>query len=229
MRDVVVDRGAASDDGAGADDGALAHERLVADDRARADVRAGEDDRVRADRRAGLDDERAGSSLPARSRARRASARRLAEDRAVLDASRRRRARRRRGRRRGRRRSRRAPTVADGLRTRPGADGVGIADTLVRPMGATTDRPVLRGAVLGLGMMGRHHARLLQATPGVRFAGAVDPGGDRYGAVADPAPRVPVDRRRCSRRRRRTSPSSRCRPTSTSPRCATWPRPAWTC
>jgi UDP-N-acetylglucosamine 3-dehydrogenase len=36
-------------------------------------------------------------------------------------------------------------------------------------------------------MIGRHHARLLQTTPGVRFAGAVDPGGDRYGAVADPA------------------------------------------
>lgn len=54
-------------------------------------------------------------------------------------------------------------------------------------MVATTDRPVLRGAVLGLGMMGRHHARLLQSMPGVRFAGAVDPGGDRYGAVVDPA------------------------------------------
>jgi UDP-N-acetylglucosamine 3-dehydrogenase len=35
-------------------------------------------------------------------------------------------------------------------------------------------------------MIGRHHARLLQTTPGVRFAGAMDPGGDRYGAVADP-------------------------------------------
>jgi predicted dehydrogenase len=50
-------------------------------------------------------------------------------------------------------------------------------------MGASPDRPLLRGAVLGLGMMGRHHARLLQSTEGVRFAGAVDPGGDRYGAV----------------------------------------------
>ena len=43
----------------------------------------------------------------------------------------------------------------------------------------------LRGAVLGLGMIGRHHARLLQSSPRVAFAGAVDPGGDRYGAVAD--------------------------------------------
>jgi predicted dehydrogenase len=45
----------------------------------------------------------------------------------------------------------------------------------------------LRGAVVGLGMIGRHHARLLQASPEVEFAGAVDPGGDRFGAVHDPA------------------------------------------
>jgi predicted dehydrogenase len=36
-------------------------------------------------------------------------------------------------------------------------------------------------------MIGRHHARLLQTSPRVVFAGAVDPGGDRYGAVADPS------------------------------------------
>ncbi len=57
-------------------------------------------------------------------------------------------------------------------------------------MGLVTEsispRP-LRGAVLGLGMIGRHHARLLQASPRVAFTGAVDPGGDRFGAVADPA------------------------------------------
>jgi UDP-N-acetylglucosamine 3-dehydrogenase len=34
-------------------------------------------------------------------------------------------------------------------------------------------------------MIGRHHARLLQASPRVAFAGAVDPGGDRFGAVHD--------------------------------------------
>jgi predicted dehydrogenase len=45
----------------------------------------------------------------------------------------------------------------------------------------------LRGAVLGLGMIGRHHARLLQASPEVEFVGAVDPGGDRFDAVHDPA------------------------------------------
>ena len=34
-------------------------------------------------------------------------------------------------------------------------------------------------------MMGRHHARLLQTTPRIAFAGAVDPLGDRHGAVRD--------------------------------------------
>ncbi|MCK9247434.1 MAG: Gfo/Idh/MocA family oxidoreductase [Solirubrobacteraceae bacterium] len=47
--------------------------------------------------------------------------------------------------------------------------------------------PPLRGAVIGLGMMGRHHARLLQTSPRTTFVGAVDPTGDRHGAVADPA------------------------------------------
>jgi predicted dehydrogenase len=36
-------------------------------------------------------------------------------------------------------------------------------------------------------MMGRHHARILQSNPAMRFAGAVDPGGDRFGAVHDAA------------------------------------------
>jgi UDP-N-acetylglucosamine 3-dehydrogenase len=52
---------------------------------------------------------------------------------------------------------------------------------------ALGDTPALRGAVLGLGMIGRHHARLLQTSPRVSFAGAVDPDGDRFGAVYDPA------------------------------------------
>jgi UDP-N-acetylglucosamine 3-dehydrogenase len=47
--------------------------------------------------------------------------------------------------------------------------------------------PVLRAATLGLGMMGRHHARILQSLPGVTFAGAVDAAGDRNDAVRDPA------------------------------------------
>jgi UDP-N-acetylglucosamine 3-dehydrogenase len=52
---------------------------------------------------------------------------------------------------------------------------------------AAIPRRALRGAVLGLGMIGRHHARLLQTSPDVDFVGAVDPGGDRFGAVHDPA------------------------------------------
>jgi UDP-N-acetylglucosamine 3-dehydrogenase len=38
-------------------------------------------------------------------------------------------------------------------------------------------------------MMGRHHARLLQTSPRVELAGAVDPNGDLYRAVLDPARR----------------------------------------
>src|SRR5947208_2448473 len=49
----------------------------------------------------------------------------------------------------------------------------------------------LRGAVLGLGMIGRHHARLLQASPRVAFAGAVDPGGDRFASVPHQALPLP--------------------------------------
>jgi len=40
--------------------------------------------------------------------------------------------------------------------------------------------------VIGLGMIGRHHARLLQSSERVVLAGAVDPSGDRYRAVHDP-------------------------------------------
>jgi UDP-N-acetylglucosamine 3-dehydrogenase len=46
---------------------------------------------------------------------------------------------------------------------------------------------MLRGVVIGLGMMGRHHARLLQSSEDAEFAGAVDPGGDRFRAVHDPS------------------------------------------
>ncbi len=46
---------------------------------------------------------------------------------------------------------------------------------------------MIRGAVIGLGMIGRHHARLLQGSERAELAGAVDPGGDRYRAVHDRA------------------------------------------
>lgn len=57
----------------------------------------------------------------------------------------------------------------------------------MRLVSAPEPRVTLRGAVLGLGMIGRHHARLLQASPRVDFAGAVDPEGDRFAVVHDPA------------------------------------------
>ncbi|MFL5847032.1 MAG: Gfo/Idh/MocA family protein [Solirubrobacteraceae bacterium] len=46
---------------------------------------------------------------------------------------------------------------------------------------------MLRAAVIGLGAIGRHHARVLQASPRVELVGAVDPLGDRFGAMAEPA------------------------------------------
>ncbi len=71
------------------------------------------------------------------------------------------------------------PTAPASGRAHPRA-GRGIAG------GADKLRRVLRAATLGLGMMGRHHARILQSLPGVAFAGAVDPLGDRNDAVRDP-------------------------------------------
>jgi UDP-N-acetylglucosamine 3-dehydrogenase len=62
-----------------------------------------------------------------------------------------------------------------------------MADTLVGVVPEPVTQNPPRGAVLGLGMIGRHHARLLQATPRAAFAGAVDPTGDRFAAVRDPA------------------------------------------
>jgi UDP-N-acetylglucosamine 3-dehydrogenase len=53
-------------------------------------------------------------------------------------------------------------------------------------MAANASGPRLRGAVVGLGMIGRHHARLLQAAERVEFAGGVDPDGDRYHSLHEP-------------------------------------------
>lgn len=48
----------------------------------------------------------------------------------------------------------------------------------------------LRAGLLGLGMMGRHHARLLRSLEGVRLAAVADPGGDPHGVAGD----LPVGR-----------------------------------
>lgn len=42
----------------------------------------------------------------------------------------------------------------------------------------------LRAGLVGLGMMGRNHARVLQSTEGLRLVGVADPAGDPHGAAA---------------------------------------------
>ena len=42
----------------------------------------------------------------------------------------------------------------------------------------------LRAGLLGLGMMGRHHARVLRSLPGVRLVALADPGGDPFGVAS---------------------------------------------
>lgn len=43
----------------------------------------------------------------------------------------------------------------------------------------------LRAGLIGLGMMGRHHARNLRAIDGVDLVGVADPGGDPHGVAGD--------------------------------------------
>lgn len=41
----------------------------------------------------------------------------------------------------------------------------------------------LRAGLIGLGMMGRHHARVLGSLEGVELVAVADPGGDKFGAA----------------------------------------------
>ena len=41
----------------------------------------------------------------------------------------------------------------------------------------------LRAGLVGLGMMGRHHARVLASLDGVDLVAVVDPGGDVHGVA----------------------------------------------
>ena len=43
----------------------------------------------------------------------------------------------------------------------------------------------LRAGLLGVGMMGRHHARVLREVDGVELVAIADPGGDPYGVAGD--------------------------------------------
>jgi predicted dehydrogenase len=45
------------------------------------------------------------------------------------------------------------------------------------------NKPRLRAGLVGLGAMGRHHARVLKALDGVDLIAGVDPGGDPYSAL----------------------------------------------
>ena len=132
--------------------------------------------------------------------------------------------------RRGRRRARRTRTSRPTVRGRAEDEARGVdrpwRDTLVRACARRrTDIPPLRGAVLGLGMIGRHHARLLQASPRVDFAGAVDPAATASAPSRDPALRLRARSTSCSppgrvglRDRRACPPRSTCPPCASSPR-----------
>src|SRR3984957_3335110 len=43
--------------------------------------------------------------------------------------------------------------------------------------------PAIRVGLIGLGSMGRHHARIIRETPGMDLVAVADPHGDRFGAV----------------------------------------------
>ncbi|HET8897141.1 MAG TPA: gfo/Idh/MocA family oxidoreductase, partial [Protaetiibacter sp.] len=45
--------------------------------------------------------------------------------------------------------------------------------------------PDLRAGLLGVGMMGRHHARVLRELDGVELVAIADPGGDPHGVAGD--------------------------------------------
>ena len=45
-------------------------------------------------------------------------------------------------------------------------------------------KQTLRGGLIGLGMMGRHHARNLQSLEGVELVAVADAHGDPHGAAA---------------------------------------------
>jgi len=51
-------------------------------------------------------------------------------------------------------------------------------------MAAATGSP-LRAGLIGVGAMGRHHARVLREVDGVELVGVADAGGDPYGAAGD--------------------------------------------
>ena len=92
-----------------------------------------------------------------------------------------------------------------------------MADTLVAPW-PPRPHPPLRGAVLGLGMIGRHHARLLQALAAGRLRRRRRPGGRPLRRRARPGAGLRLARRAARagppglRHRRRARPRSTSTP-----------------
>ena len=67
----------------------------------------------------------------------------------------------------------------DGLATTTDTSGVHhLSDK------GTADNP-LRVGLIGLGSMGRHHARVIRATEGMELVAVADPGGDRFGVAGE--------------------------------------------
>ena len=50
-------------------------------------------------------------------------------------------------------------------------------------MSGTARTPGLRVGLLGLGLLGRHPARVIRATKGMDLVAVADPGGDRFGVA----------------------------------------------
>ena len=66
----------------------------------------------------------------------------------------------------------------------------------------------LRAGLVGMGMMGRHHARVLGSLEGVDLVGIVDPDGDKFKAAGGRPVYDTVDQllERCAGGRRRRAP-----------------------
>ena len=134
----------------------------------------------------------------------------------------------------------RAPAAVVRPRARPPEHGAGdrrggVAAGRTAPLGLgdlervieAVSRERLRMAVIGLGMMGRHHVRLARATEGVELVGVHDPMGDPHG-VAGGVPNhatLESSARRRDRRRGRGDANRR----SSECREARWRLPACTC
>jgi predicted dehydrogenase len=70
----------------------------------------------------------------------------------------------------------------------------------------------MRAVVIGVGHLGKHHARILASLPGVTLAGVVDTNADRARAIAAERGTLASWTRY---RARSTSRWSRCRPRAT--------------